>query len=79
MEKELLLVLSERTGCIYLSDLKFIQDKGRIKFELQRLVPQDFPLNQWNDAVEFFTGQKRKFSSSNEAKDFLINTEFIKY
>lgn len=26
MEKELLHILSERTGCMYLSDLKFIRD-----------------------------------------------------
>lgn len=30
MEKDLLLVLSEKIGCMYLSDLKFIQDKSRI-------------------------------------------------
>ena len=35
MEKELLLVLSERTGCMYLSDLILIEDKGKIISELK--------------------------------------------
>lgn len=35
MEKELLLALTEKTGCMYLSDLKFIKDTSRIKSELE--------------------------------------------
>ena len=34
MEKELLLVLSEKAGCMYLSDLKYVADKSRIKSEI---------------------------------------------
>ena len=45
MEKELLLVLSEKIGCMYLSDLKFIQDKSRIKSALQHFEAHDFPFN----------------------------------
>ena len=37
MEKELLHILSERTGCMYLSDLKFIRDTEKIKSELEKL------------------------------------------
>lgn len=47
MEKELLLVLSEKAGCKYLSDLKYVADISRVKSELEQLPTQDFPLEQW--------------------------------
>lgn len=78
MEKELLLVLSEKAGCMYLSDLKYVADKSQIKSELEQLPPQDFPLEQWNDAVKYLTGQDKTFDSAIEAKEFLIKAEFIK-
>ena len=78
MEKDLLLVLSEKIGCMYLSDLKFIEDKGKIKSELKKILPQDFTLKQWNDAITYLTGQEKEFSSKIDAKRFLIATEFIR-
>lgn len=47
MEKELLFVLSEKAGCKYLSDLKYVVDKSRLKSELKQIPPQDFPIEQW--------------------------------
>ncbi len=78
MEKELLLVLSEKTCCMYLSDLKYVADKSRIKSEIEQLLPQDFSLAQWNDAVKYLTGQDKTFDSAIDAKEFLIKAEFIK-
>ena len=78
MEKELLLVLSEKAGCKYLSDLKYVADKSRIKSEIEQLLPQDFSLAQWNDAVKYLTGQNKTFDSAIEYKEFLITAEFIK-
>ena len=78
MEKELLLVLSEKAGCMYLSDLKYVADKSRIKSEIEQLLPQDFSLAQWNDAVKYLTGQNKTFDSAIEYKEFLITAEFIK-
>lgn len=77
MEKDLLLALSEKTGCMYLSDLKFIQDKKRIKSALQHFEAHDYSLQQWNGAVEYLIGQKKEFTSSNEAKNFLLDADFI--
>ena len=77
MEKELLHVLSERTGCMYLSDLKFIRDTQKIKSELEKLSPQDFPVKQWNDAINYLTETKVDFSSEMEAKNFLLGAEII--
>lgn len=77
MEKELLHILSERTGCMYLSDLKFIRDTQKIKSELERLSPQDFPVKQWNDAINYLTETKVDFSSEMEAKNFLLGAEII--
>ena len=78
MEKELLLVLSEGIGCMYISDLRYVEDKGRINSKLKQLPPQDFPIEQWNDAVKYLTGQDKTFDSAIEAKEFLIKTDFIK-
>lgn len=77
MEKELLHILSERTGCMYLSDLKFIRDSQKIKSELEKLSPQDFPVKQWNDAINYLTETKVDFSSEMEAKNFLLGAEII--
>jgi len=77
MEKELLHILSERTGCMYLSDLKFIRDTQKIKNELEKLSPQDFPVKQWNDAINYLTETKVDFSSEMEAKNFLLGAEII--
>ena len=77
MEKELLHILSERTGCMYLSDLKFIRDTQKIKSELEKLSPQDFPVKQWNDAINYLTETKVDFSSEMEAKNFLLVAEII--
>lgn len=77
MEKELLHILSERTGCMYLSDLKFIRDTQKIKGELEKLSPQDFPIKQWNDAIYYLTEKKVDFSSEIEAKNFLLGAEII--
>ena len=78
MEKELLLVLSEKAGCKYLSDLKYVVDKSHLKSELKQMPPQDFPIEQWNDAVKYLTGQSKTFDSVIKAKEFLIKAEFIK-
>lgn len=77
MEKELLHILSERTGCMYLSDLKFIRDTQKIKSEVEKLSPQDFPVKQWNDAINYLTETKVDFSSEMEAKNFLLGAEII--
>ena len=77
MEKELLHILSERTGCMYLSDLKFIRDTQKIKSELEKLSPQDFPVKQWNDAINYLTETKVDFSSEMEAKNFLLGAQII--
>lgn len=47
MEKELLLVLSEKAGYKYLSDLNYVVDKSRLKSELKQIPPQDFLIEQW--------------------------------
>ena len=78
MDNELLLALAEKSGCMYLSDLKFIKDTSRIKFELERLQPREFSLEQWNNAIVYLTGQKKAFSSPNAAKNFLLDADFIK-
>lgn len=62
---------------MYLSDLKFIRDTQKIKSELEKLSPQDFPVKQWNDAINYLTETKVDFSSEMEAKNFLLGAEII--
>lgn len=77
MKKELLDILSEKTGCMYLSDLKFMSDTSSIKTVIKRLNPQDFSLKEWYDAVNYLTEQTVSFSSEIEAKNFLLEAKIV--
>ena len=63
--------LSFQTGCMYLSDLHNPNLLPLIQHAAGKIIPQDYSLWDWEDAVHYITGQKRPFESQAEAAAFL--------
>lgn len=51
-------LLSIQMGCMYLSDLRFLSPEQRryLTQRLNRLIPQQEDIREWNDAPEYLTG-----------------------
>lgn len=70
MEIELLEYLAMKTGCLYLSDLKYLKSKSIISIVIRRVPAKIYSLHEWNDAVQYLTGHE-SFLSAEEARDYL--------
>lgn len=70
----LLDVMSIQMGCTYLSDLHFLNSDQRalLAGKLNRLTPKDADLHDWNDALEYLTGDSRPRATAEQAKAALI-------
>lgn len=55
----LLDVMAIQAGCEYLSDLRYIDDLQRLRLAraLEKVSPQSGTLFEWNDALEYLTGE----------------------
>lgn len=55
----LLDVMAVQMGCMYLSDLRFLDSSLRVALaeKLQKLPPKAADLHDWNDALNYLTGQ----------------------
>lgn len=69
----LLELLSFRTGCMYLSDLRQIRLLPEIQHVVRSISPEKFSLWEWCDAVSYITGEAHSFSSPGEAASYLLN------
>lgn len=69
--------LKSRVQCSFISDLKGDMFRQNTILELDRMEPEQYPCNQWNDAVEYFTSHKRNFDNGSAAKDFIIKNCFL--
>ena len=52
-EKRLLDDLQELVGCLYLSDLRLVSNRERVRLALKQLKAEDYPPCQWQDAVHY--------------------------
>ena len=70
----LLDVMAVQAGCMYLSDLHYIDDfqRKRLACALERVTARDEDLFDWNDALEYITGKKKPHPSAEKAKADLI-------
>lgn len=52
--------LAEKLGCDYISDLHFLNKKERLKIsnEVQKLNPEDWTIDDWNDALEYIVNKQ---------------------
>ena len=76
MEISFLDVLQAWAGCEYLSDLRFMDGtkKRRLCKKLFAIRPEAVPLAEWNDALEYLTGDSHAGYTVEKAKDALINS-----
>lgn len=65
--------LAGRTGCTYLSDLRFLRgwERRRLSREVERLSSASASLEEWNDALDYLTGGPPE-KTAEEAKRMLI-------
>ena len=62
--------LAKKCGCDSLSDLP---NYGEWRTVLKHIRTDQFPLKDWNDAVEYLTKKKFIFESAEKAKEYLLN------
>lgn len=71
----LLEYLSYKAGCMYLSDLHLPKNLWSVRIALRRVSPSLFGVEEWNDAVEYITGRRISFSSSEQAVEYLLSCQ----
>ena len=74
VEQSLLELMSTQMGCTYLSDLRFLSPAQRqhLAWEVERLVPQEEDVRDWNDALDYLTGAPPEETAS-AAKEQLVS------
>ena len=70
----LLEILAFRSGCMYLSDLRFLSPEQRryLAQRLDRLTPRQEDIREWNDALNYLTGAPPE-DTAQAAKDRLVH------
>ena len=70
----LLNTLSKQMGCVYLSDLRFLDtlQHRRLVEILKYISVEDFELREWNDALYYFTGINQPKPDAEQSKAALI-------
>ncbi|MDY4080427.1 MAG: hypothetical protein SOY97_02235 [Candidatus Metalachnospira sp.] len=64
--------LTEMIGCEYLSNLRSEQWKEPLALIIQKIVPENYTLEDWNESISYLTEKNKKFFTQKEARDFLI-------
>lgn len=70
----LLDVMAVQMGCMYLSDLRFLNGGQRalLAQKLERLTAEDEDLRDWNDALQYLTGDGQPRATAAQARAALI-------
>jgi hypothetical protein len=71
-ELGLLEFLHYRTGCMFLSDLHWTQDMESVQRVLRNVEPNRYEVGEWEEAIDYLSGIRKSFSSSAEAKQFIL-------
>ena len=72
MKQGLLEYLADKTGCMYLSDLRFTDNPKKLSKYINKIDTKEYSLHEWNDAVNYLTDREVNFNSESEAKDYLV-------
>ena len=51
MKQGLLEYLADKTGCMYLSDLRFTDNPKKLSKYINKIDAKEYSLHEWNDAV----------------------------
>lgn len=64
---------TEEVGCTYLSDLRYLDTKGRFRLAgaVEQIPPGEYSLAEWNDALDYLAGGSPA-PSTGEAKQRLL-------
>lgn len=68
----LLDVLAEKCGCDYLSDLRNPALYRVVGCKLEKIPAEQFPVGQWQDAVQYFTGITPRDADPETLRQFLL-------
>lgn len=73
-EMPLLDALSIQADCTYPSDLRYLNgwQQMRLARTLERIPPDAAGLKEWNDALEYLTGDSTPRATADEARSALI-------
>lgn len=69
----LLEFLAFKCGCLYLSDLHGHGNMPLVQHAIREINPDQYDLKEWNDAVQYITGENVSFSTRQEALHYLLN------
>lgn len=74
MRLTLLDMLAYRMGCAYLSDLQFLSawQYVRLAREVEQIMPEEIPLQEWNDALHYLTGASSE-DTPERARNMLLD------
>jgi hypothetical protein len=71
--KDLLEVLAEKSGCMFISDLRTMTVTRRLVSALEEINPDDFSLAEWNNVAHYLTSDQISFASCEEAQHYLMS------
>lgn len=72
-KKELLEVIKEKCGFEYISDLKFCHNNKMFLRVIKNISTESYSLTEWTEAAYYFIGYYNTFSTSEDAKKYLLN------
>lgn len=74
IQMSLLDAMSSQMGCAYLSDLRFGDgtQRGILAGKLENIPATAADLRDWNEALEYLTGDSRPMADAEQAKAALI-------
>ena len=73
VDKDLLEVLAEKSGCMFISDLRTMTVTRRLVSALEEIYPDDFSLAEWCNVAHYLTNEQISFASCEEAQHFLMS------
>ena len=68
----LLEFLTLKSCCMYLSDLHNRENLLSVQHVIRGIDPALFSLEEWNDAVQYITGEDVNFQTCEEAAQYLL-------
>lgn len=60
--------LARRSGCLYLSDLRGVDNRTELRKALFEIPEDQFQLEEWNEAAFYLLGTKERFKTAGDAR-----------
>lgn len=69
----LLDLFAAKCGCMYLSDIKNINNMEPLTKTIQLIGNSVYSIDQWNDTVSYISGRDISFDSVDDAKQYILS------